>query len=126
MFSDIPGTPGMSMQIPRMFSLILTPALDARYRASITSTSAREFILAMIEPGVSRLDHFGDDRAWILLAGPFCLPVDKGYDPVFQFCRGYDKLAHILYRRIAGNYIEENVRLVRYLIVGGDDSQVAV
>ena len=45
-----PGTPGRSMQIPRVMISTLTPAVEAAYSASITSGSTRELILIRIRP----------------------------------------------------------------------------
>jgi hypothetical protein len=45
MFSDSSGTPGLTPQIPRITRSIGTPALDARYRASMIASSTIEFSL---------------------------------------------------------------------------------
>ena len=57
MFSDRPLSPGTSWHMPRTLSMILTPAREARYRASMISRSHSEFILAAMSPGDSGLDR---------------------------------------------------------------------
>ena len=50
MFSLSPGTPARSAQIPRTVTSTCTPAIDARYSASITPSSTIEFIFSRTRP----------------------------------------------------------------------------
>ena len=51
MFSETPGTPGRSAQMPRTIRSIFTPAIDARYSAWMICGSISAFILAMMRAG---------------------------------------------------------------------------
>jgi hypothetical protein len=52
MLSDSPGTPGRKQQMPRITAITFTPARDASYKASISSTSVRLFIFSQIVAGL--------------------------------------------------------------------------
>ena len=51
MFSETPGTPGRSAQIPRTLISTSTPACEARYSARIEGASSSEFIFRRIRAG---------------------------------------------------------------------------
>ena len=51
MFSDSPGMPGRSAQMPRTHRSTGTPACDARYSASTTVSSTSALVLNAIRAG---------------------------------------------------------------------------
>jgi len=63
-FSDRPGTPGRRAQIARTLRSISTPAPEAAYSASMTSSSTRPLSFHVIRPGVSGVES-ADSRSII-------------------------------------------------------------
>ena len=55
MLSDMPGTPGLSAQMPRSTMSILTPAWLARYSASMVFSSTSELTLILIQASLPAL-----------------------------------------------------------------------
>ncbi len=68
MFSESPGSPGLSAQIPRTHTSTGTPAMLARYSASMTASSTIE--LTLIRTYASRPARWCSISWWIRATRP--------------------------------------------------------
>ena len=113
MFSETPGMPGRSAQMPRTIRSICTPAREARYSASMTCGSTSAFIFAMMRAGRPA-------RACSRFA------LDLREHRLVQPNGDCSRLRELRRPREAGELQEELVHVLPDLVVAGEQAVVGV
>ena len=94
MFSESPGTPGLSAQMPRSTMSIFTPAWLARYSASMVFSSTMELTLILI-------------HASLPVACGVLLAADALNQAGTHGARRHQQTVEARLRRVAGQLVEQ-------------------